>query len=57
MIKEKIKNLIEEKSACIGVIGLGYVGLPLVVEFCAKGFRGIGFEDIHIHYPAILNYM
>lgn len=44
MIKEKIKNLIEEKSACIGVIGLGYVGLPLIVEFCSKEFRGIGFE-------------
>ncbi len=28
----------------IGVIGLGYVGLPLIVEFCLKGYRGIGFE-------------
>ncbi len=44
MIKEKLKNLIEEKSACIGVIGLGYVGLPLIVEFCSKEFKGIGFE-------------
>ena len=26
------------------MIGLGYVGLPLIVEFCLKGFRGIGFE-------------
>lgn len=44
MIKDKLKNLIEEKSASIGVIGLGYVGLPLIVEFCDKGFQGIGFE-------------
>ncbi len=44
MIKDQIKNLIEEKSACIGVIGLGYVGLPLIVEFTSKGFQGIGFE-------------
>jgi UDP-N-acetyl-D-glucosamine dehydrogenase len=36
--------LISDKSACIGVIGLGYVGLPLIVEFGLKGFRGIGFE-------------
>ncbi len=28
----------------IGVIGLGYVGLPLIVEFCLKGYQGIGFE-------------
>ena len=44
MIKESIKNLIAEKRARIGVIGLGYVGLPLIVEFGLKGFEGIGFE-------------
>ena len=44
MIKDQIKNLIEDKTACIGVIGLGYVGLPLIVEFASKGFQGIGFE-------------
>ncbi len=44
MIKNELKKLIEEKSASIGVIGLGYVGLPLIVEFTAKGFTGIGFE-------------
>ena len=44
MIKDEIKNLIAEKRAVVGVIGLGYVGLPLIVEFCLKDFRGIGFE-------------
>jgi UDP-N-acetyl-D-glucosamine dehydrogenase len=44
MIKEQIKNLITEKTARIGVIGLGYVGLPLIVEFASKGFTGVGFE-------------
>jgi UDP-N-acetyl-D-glucosamine dehydrogenase len=44
MIKEELKASIAEQKACIGVIGLGYVGLPLIVEFCLKGFRGIGFE-------------
>jgi UDP-N-acetyl-D-glucosamine dehydrogenase len=44
MIKDDIKNLITEKSALIGVIGLGYVGLPLIVEFALKGFEGVGFE-------------
>ncbi len=44
MIKDKLKSLIEENNACVGVIGLGYVGLPLIVEFVSKGFQGIGFE-------------
>ena len=44
MIKDDIKNLIAEKRARIGVVGLGYVGLPLIVEFALKGYEGIGFE-------------
>ena len=44
MIKNEIEKLITEKSALIGVVGLGYVGLPLIVEFGLKGFKGIGFE-------------
>ncbi|MGB7070482.1 MAG: nucleotide sugar dehydrogenase [Pyrinomonadaceae bacterium] len=44
MVKQVIEQKILDKSACIGVIGLGYVGLPLIVEFGLKGFRGIGFE-------------
>ncbi|MBS1797510.1 MAG: nucleotide sugar dehydrogenase [Acidobacteria bacterium] len=44
MIKDELKNLITEKRAQIGVIGLGYVGLPLVIEFALKGFPTVGFE-------------
>ena len=44
MIKDKIQNLILTKEAHIGVIGLGYVGLPLSVEFANKGFQATGFE-------------
>ncbi len=39
-LKEKIVN----KQAKIGVIGLGYVGLPLVVAFAKKGFSVLGFD-------------
>jgi UDP-N-acetyl-D-glucosamine dehydrogenase len=39
-LAEKLKN----HSAVIGVFGLGYVGLPLAIEYCLKGFRCIGFE-------------
>ena len=44
MIKEQLTKLITQKGAHIGVIGLGYVGLPLLVEFAANGFEGTGFE-------------
>ncbi len=44
MIKNDIKDLIKGKRARVGVIGLGYVGLPLLVEFGHKGFDATGFE-------------
>ena len=44
MLKEKITKLIQQRGAHVGVIGLGYVGLPLAVEFARKGFRATGFE-------------
>ncbi len=44
MIKSEIINLMTERGARVGVIGLGYVGLPLVVEFAQQGFNAIGFE-------------
>jgi UDP-N-acetyl-D-glucosamine dehydrogenase len=44
MVKEPITSLITHKRAQVGVIGLGYVGLPLLVEFAGKGFNATGFE-------------
>lgn len=44
MIKDELQQLITKTSARIGVIGLGYVGLPLIVEFSLKGFESVGFE-------------
>lgn len=35
---------IESRSAIVGVVGLGYVGLPLAVEFGRAGFRVLGFD-------------
>jgi UDP-N-acetyl-D-glucosamine dehydrogenase len=37
---------IRAREACVGVIGLGYVGLPLAVELARAGFRTIGFDVI-----------
>ena len=47
-------SLIESKKAVIGVIGLGYVGLPLVVEFAKHGFSTLGI-DVDEHRTAALN--
>jgi UDP-N-acetyl-D-glucosamine dehydrogenase len=35
---------IKKKEAKIGVVGLGYVGLPLVIEFCRSGFSVTGLD-------------
>ncbi|MBD1383002.1 nucleotide sugar dehydrogenase [Bacillus sp. IB182487] len=37
-------NKIESKTAIIGVVGLGYVGLPLAVEKAKAGYKVIGFD-------------
>ena len=35
---------IESKEAKIGIVGLGYVGLPLLMEFVEQGFKTVGFD-------------
>lgn len=37
-------NKIESKEATVGVIGLGYVGLPLAVEIANSGYKVVGFD-------------
>lgn len=39
-----LRKAIDDKSAQIGVIGLGYVGLPLIQAFIRAGFRTLGFD-------------
>ena len=39
-----LKTRLADKSAVIGVIGLGYVGLPLAVAFAEAGFRVTGLD-------------
>src|SRR5256886_12156553 len=44
MVKDEIIDLIKDRRARVGVIGLGYVGLPLATEFASKGLSVVGFE-------------
>ena len=39
-----LKEKIHSKEVTIGVVGLGYVGLPLAVEFASKGFKTTGID-------------
>jgi UDP-N-acetyl-D-glucosamine dehydrogenase len=39
-----LKEKLEKRQASVGVIGLGYVGLPLAVEFAKAGFDVTGFD-------------
>ena len=43
-MKEFLLQKIKDKSIIAGVVGLGYVGLPLAVEKAKAGFRTIGFD-------------
>jgi len=43
-LKDQLLRKIEDRTACIGVVGLGYVGLPLALEFAKAGFRVIGYD-------------
>jgi UDP-N-acetyl-D-glucosamine dehydrogenase len=41
---ERLKRSIDERTAKVGVIGLGYVGLPLVELFASRGFPVLGLD-------------
>ena len=43
--KESLLQKIDDRSAIVGVVGLGYVGLPLAVAFAEAGFRVIGVDS------------
>lgn len=57
MVEDRAKDLMAKilnKKAKIGVIGLGYVGLPLAIEVAKVGYETIGF-DIDLQKIAALN--
>ena len=41
---QELRKKIEDKSLVIGVLGLGYVGLPLALAFAEKSFAVVGFD-------------
>ncbi|MEY8702089.1 NAD(P)-binding domain-containing protein, partial [Francisella philomiragia] len=43
-MKNQLLKRIKDRDITIGVVGLGYVGLPLAVEKAMAGFKTIGFD-------------
>jgi UDP-N-acetyl-D-glucosamine dehydrogenase len=43
-MKHELQKRIESGACTVGVIGLGYVGLPLIDAFVSRGIRAIGFD-------------
>jgi len=43
-MESRLIQKILNKKALIGIIGMGYVGLPLVLRFCEEDFRVLGFD-------------
>ncbi len=43
-IQEQLLNRLKNREARVGIVGLGYVGLPLAVEFAEAGFSVIGLD-------------
>jgi len=43
-LAEQVRRKLEERTATIGVLGLGYVGVPLIMAFAAQNFKTIGFD-------------
>ena len=46
MSRETLLKRLQDRSALVGVIGLGYVGLPLAVEFAEAGFNVVGVDPL-----------
>lgn len=42
--KQRLLSILEDKSALIGIVGIGYVGLPLAICFVRSGYRVIAFD-------------
>ena len=43
MLREFVRK-VDERKCVVGVVGLGYVGLPLAIAFAGEGFRVVGFD-------------
>jgi UDP-N-acetyl-D-glucosamine dehydrogenase len=43
-MKSQLIDKLKSKQAVIGIVGLGYVGLPLTLRYCEVGYKVVGFD-------------
>lgn len=55
MIRQQLLSRIADKSAVIGIVGLGYVGLPLMLRFAEVGYKVIGYDIDQRKVDALMN--
>ena len=53
-MEASLSKAIEDRTAKIGIIGLGYVGLPLIRAFIAAGYKTLGFDVDQTKVDALL---
>src|ERR1700732_1697568 len=43
-MNSELIDRLNRKTATIGIVGLGYVGLPLMLRYCEVGYKVVGFD-------------
>ena len=43
-MRNRLINKLQDKSAVIGIFGLGYIGLPLLLRYAEVGYKVIGID-------------
>ncbi len=54
-MQKQLLEKIAAREACVGITGLGYVGLPLLMEFAKQSFKVIGFDVDEAKITALRN--
>src|ERR1700712_4200584 len=52
-MNSKLIAKLDQKTATIGIVGLGYVGLPLMLRYCEVGYKVVGLDIDQIKVDAL----
>src|SRR5688572_19761453 len=52
-VSDRLLHAIETRAAVVGIIGLGYVGLPLALAFARASFKVVGFDTDPVKIQAL----
>ncbi len=50
---QQFEDRVRDRSAIVGIVGLGYVGLPLAVAFAGAGFKVLGFDVRQVNVDSV----